>query len=146
MKSKKRVQTIKILVSSSVPMNRDKNDINKDLEEIININTMRPLKRRHLIAIFFSSRAIDTALKCFLDYHSIRGNHYSIGEYISKLCNHSNSNINRIGADEKEKYKRTIANVRNRFLHKANIYPSGNHEVNTLLSEIDSLLSRMANL
>lgn len=146
MKNKKRIKTIQILVSSSVPMSRDKIDINEDLQKVIKINNIRPLKRRHILAIFFSSRAIDTALKCFLDYHSIRGRHYSIGKYIDKLCNNNNSNIQKMGTNEKYYYKRRIADVRNRFLHKANTYPSGHHEVNTLIAEIESLLSRMANL
>lgn len=148
MKIKKRIDTINLLIQSmSSIKNSDKIDIKQELKNVLNIDNMQPQERRNLIRIFFTSRATDTFLRSFLENYSLRdSNMYSIGKYIKRLSSHNISAIAKLSLPERDNYIRTIANVRNNFLHKANAYPAGNAEVNKLLTEIHTLITRVSTL
>lgn len=42
-------------------------------------------------------------------------------------------------------YMRTIAYPRNKYMHSANRYPTGEAEVNNLIAEAHTLIARVAN-
>ena len=143
----KRIDTISLLINSNPAITSSKVDIEQDLKVVKGLKKMQPLKRRNLSRIFFSSRAIDTSLRAFLDHYGIRGKYeYSIGKYLDKLNKHSLTSISNISINEKEKYKRRIAYERNIYLHKANSYPNSNNDVMNLLSEIHALIARVNTL
>ncbi|TBW25634.1 hypothetical protein [Gramella sp. KN1008] len=147
MSQQRRIDTISLLIQSNNSFSPNQIAIEQDLKVVPSLTSMKPLKRRNLIQIFFSSRAIDTSLKTFLDRHGLRGStEYSIGKYLDKLHSHNRTQLGNLSRSERDQYKRSIANVRNGYLHQANTYPNGNQDVNLLLSEIETLLSVMVTL
>jgi len=148
MKLEKRIATICLLVNNMQSISAPhKIDITEELKNVLNVKSMAPIKRRNLIRIFFTSRAVDTFLRYFLEHHSLRDQYmFSIGKYIKKLSNHSLTTIGKLSNSEREQYLRTIADLRNSYLHKSNSYPTGNNEVNILLNEIHTLAFKVSNL
>ena len=63
---------------------------------------------------------------------------YSIGKYLEQLCA-----AGRLTKSAEVHYKNTVADVRNRYLHKANAFPSSSKEVDNLVAEIGECLSQV---
>lgn len=146
MSLKSRTKTMILLVNRMEALTESRESVKNELKSIQNLAQGKAIKKRELFKLLYSSRSIDTFLKTFLDFYSIRGGTYSIGQYIDKLENHSHSSLGRITAKEKNRFKSNIANVRNRYLHTADSYPCGAQETSKLLSEIDALMVRIEKL
>lgn len=152
---KKRINTINTLIAGSdIQYSPNFASIILEFQETDNCKKIRKINRKYITMILHSTRALDSSMAYFLQHNSIRnyrnGNRAitarSIGQYIDALALHNNNQLNRITQQERTNYKNRIANIRNNFMHTAGAYPTNSNEVNNLLSEMHSLLSRMFTL
>jgi hypothetical protein len=97
-----------------------------------------PEKRRGLLQILHSTRALDSGLRLALRRTTGLAPSYSIGKHLEQLCA-----AGRITKSAEVHYKKTVADVRNRYLHKANAFPSSSKEVDNLVAEIGECLSQV---
>jgi len=120
-------------------------DIVEELKEALRINDLQPTKRRNILKVLHTMRALDSVLRAFLDHHGLRGDKHSLGDYIKKLHSHNAPHLQKLTGPEKDMYIRNIANPRNKYMHSANRYPTGEAEVNNLVAEAHTLIARVAN-
>ena len=145
---KKRVQTIIAVLQSSASLSQGNfNKVKAELNEVVDVHNITRTKRRNLMKVLHSTRALDSTLKSMLDFHTLRGaREHSIGQYLTKLEEHNSAAIGNLTPTERSHYQRKIADLRNKHLHTADSYPADEREVNEMLSEMHKLLSRLATL
>lgn len=142
-----RINTIiAIIASSPAYSGSNVNKIKRELHQIENVNIVSPSQRKNLLKILHATRSLDTCLKNFVSFHRISSSSYSIGKHLSHLSRHSSTAIGRISLSEKAHYQRSIVDIRNLHMHQADSYPSSDRDVNTIISEIQSLMSRVSSL
>lgn len=142
-----RINTIVALINSCPSLSSANiNKLKTEFRQVIDVDSVTPIRRRHILKILHSTRALDSTLKGVLDHHSIRNGKHSIGQYIMQLANHSSSALGRLSPSERSKYQREIADIRNKHLHTADSYPSNDDEVNNLISEMHALMTRVTSL
>jgi hypothetical protein len=142
-----RIDTIVALINCNTAISPTKfNKLRIELKQVIEVDIINPPKRRNILKILHSTRALDSTLKAILDYYRIRNGNHSLGQYITQLANHRSPALGNISRSERDKYQRSIANVRNTHLHEADSYPKNDKEVNQLISEMQALLTRVSSL
>jgi hypothetical protein len=144
---KQRIATIIALINSSAFNTISTiNKIKAEFRQVIEVDSVTPPRRRNILKVLHSTRALDTTLKGFLDYYAIRNGEHSIGQYLVKLNNHPHTSLDKISRTEKDKYQLSIATKRNVHLHQADSYPANESEVNEIISEMQALMSRVVAL
>ncbi|TCC99983.1 hypothetical protein [Pedobacter psychroterrae] len=143
---KHKINTILTILSNNPTLTTGRYpDIVEELKEALRVDRLNPTRRKNLMKVLHSMRALDSTLRAFLDYHGLRSDQHSIGDYIKRLYSHQGGAlVGRLSAAEKETYLRNIADKRNKYLHSANRYPTGEMEVNDLIAEAHALIARMA--
>jgi hypothetical protein len=142
-----RINTMIALVNSSASIaNKNKSSIKIEFRQVNDVNGIAPPPRKNILKILHSTRALDSTLESFLDYHGIKGASHSIGQYISQLTNHTLSTLGKLSIQERTKYQNEIVIHRNKYLHKANSYPLTDRDVYKLISEMEALISRVVGL
>jgi hypothetical protein len=142
-----RINTIIAIVNSCPSLtNANINKLKTEFRQIIDVDTISPPKRRHILKILHSTRALDSTLKAILDYYNIRDRNHSIGQYITQFTNHTLPTLGKLSSSERAKYQREIADIRNTHLHNADSYPRNDSEVYQLISEMHALISRVTSL
>ncbi len=140
----KRIGTLKALVAGSVIAN-DPNcsRILDEFDAADSVTKVNPESRRLLLELVHSARAFDTALEAFIVQRGISSKTNGIGNSLKKLSNHSVANVRKINQWEYDRYQNRIANKRNPYMHEAGSYPLNWKELDVLLSEMHSCLSRV---
>lgn len=123
------------------------NRIRSEFNEVINVERVSHLRRRNLLRVLHSTRALDTSLRSFLDHYRIRGRATGLGGYLRQLLNVSvGTGLSNLNQAEVNQYVRLIANVRNMYMHEADRYPRNDREILDLLREMEACLTRVLNL
>jgi len=144
---KNRINTIVALLNSNPNLsNGNLNKVKAELHQVIDVHSISPTRRRNLMKVLHSTRALDSTLNAFVSFHHIKNSAHSIGQYLTQLTNHNLQNLTTLSTSERSRYQRSIANLRNTHLHTADSYPANEHEVNTIISEMHALISRLATL
>src|SRR5262249_11055859 len=143
---RRRIQTIQHLVRLCFAGRPELPILVDELAEVLRINSHQPLRRRCLVQVLFSTRAVDTGLLTFLQVRGIPVGQRSIGGYLTQLASHHVPGVGRLSQVERQRYQSRIAAPRNRYLHQAGANPAGIQEVRTLLNEMYSCLARVFTL
>ena len=144
---KDRVNTIIALLNSNAAFSGSiTNKLKREFHQVIDVDSITPPARKNILKILHATRALDTSLKTFLDHHGIRNGGHSIGSYLHQLSGHGSQAIGKISPSERAKYQRTIVDVRNTHLHQADSYPQNDSSVYQVISEMQSLMTRVTSL
>jgi hypothetical protein len=101
--------------------------------------------RRRLLQILHSTRALDTALKAFVQHHAIQAKP-SLGGYLTALTGHQVVGLRRLTPARQAQYQQRIVSPRNKYMHEAGTAPTDHHEILGLLSEMQSCLAEVTAL
>lgn len=144
---KDRINTIIALVSSNYAVTHASlNKIKPEFKQVFKVDSINPPQRRNILKILHSTRALDSTLKSILDYHGIRNNSNSIGQYLWKFRRHTSTAIGKLSGAERKNYQVNIADKRNNYLHNADTYPRSESEVYEIISEMQALVLRVTSL
>jgi hypothetical protein len=144
---KNRINTIVAILNSNPNLSTGNlNKVKAELHQVIDVHSILPTRRRNLMKILHSTRALDSTLSSFLSFHQIKNRASSIGQYLVQLRNHNSQNLGNLSASERDKYQASIAKLRNTHLHTADSYPANEREVNELIAEMQTLIARIATL
>lgn len=142
-----RINTIIAIVNSSPSLTRANiNKLKTEFRQVIEVDAIVPPKRKRILKILHSTRALDSTLKAILDHYHIRNGKHSIGQYIIQFTVHTNPALGKLSPSERAKYQREIADIRNTHLHNADSYPRNDSEVFQLISEMQALITRVTGL
>lgn len=141
-----RTTAMKAIIAGSVVPAHDSGVIQREFDEVERVRRIRVLKRRHLLQVLHSTRALDSFLSAFALYHGCRGRSKSLGGYLNALERHRSSNISQLPSGTASYYQGTIVNKRNLYMHEAGAFPASSTEINTLLSEMHNLIVTIAGL
>ncbi|MGN6293916.1 MAG: hypothetical protein ACTHMV_14315 [Chitinophagaceae bacterium] len=144
---KNRIDTIIAIINSNVALSSGNiNKLKGEFRQVLEVDVISPARRKNLLKVLHSTRALDSTLRAVLDHHGIRNSSHSIGKYLTQLATHNSSSLGRLTQSERHKYQNTVANIRNLHLHSADSYPKNDSEVNDLISEMQALMTRVAGL
>lgn len=142
---KKRIETLKLLISKSRLVGQPETpDILREFDDVLAVNRMMPLRRRCLIQVLHSTRGLDSSLAAFLRARGVvlLASERSLGAYLKRLCNPGVPGMGSIKPSERANWQRRIVDLRNRYMHQAGASPAGINEIERLLSEMQSCLTR----
>lgn len=137
MSTKKRVDTMRILVSSHASLHHSPklSDIVGELNRVESVAKV-PKHNGWLLSILHTTRALDTALREVLKHKSwLPAKEHSLGGYLKALETH-----NIVTPSERSNWTRLIVNRRNRYMHSAGAMPN-QFETDIVLSEMQACLT-----
>ena len=106
--------------------------------------------RRRILEILHSARALDSALKAFIQHHGchVPGQRApnTMGGYLHALEKHRVPRLGQINATQRTTFQTAVADKRNTFLHEAGTFPISDIEVATLLSDMHACLTTVVAL
>lgn len=121
--------------------------INSEYTEVVRTHRVRQTRRRQLLQVLHSTRALDTSLKEFTTLHGIPVPNPSLGGYLVALeRNRPRSTLRLLPSVQRLHYQATIVRPRNRYMHDADAYPRDDREIQTLLAEMHNCLVAVLNL
>lgn len=120
------------------------NDINKEVEIHRDVQKNK-LKNNELYSTLHLTRSLDTSLRLFLDINNILAAEHSLGDYLKKLANHSNPNLKRLNSGLKDRFKSTIVDERNKYMHSSGSFPNTS-ALNQLETSVCFCLQTILNL
>lgn len=143
----RRIQAIQaLLAGSAISTSSAYAVIDSEFTEVIRTRRVRQDRRRQLLGVLHSTRALDTALKAFTALHGITVRPPALGKYLSALETHSRPGLSRLPNAQRLQFQLNIVDVRNRYMHEAGAYPANDAEIQTLLSEMDNCLITVLSL
>lgn len=145
----RRIRTINMILNASrIGGQPEAATIANEFNEVVRINSIRPLNRRCLMQVLHSTRALDSTLAVFLRVRGVRlqDGERSLGAYLRRLRNHGVAGMTLLPHREQQHYEHNIVRPRNRYMHQAGAYPPGIHDIQRLLNEMHACLVRALNL
>jgi len=144
---KRRIDTINAIVTgSSIANEVECSLVLGEFNEVHRCARVSPDKRKHLLQVLHSTRALDSALSAFIRVNSLQVRTPSLGSYIYSLAHHSSNGLQTLSSAERARFQSEIVDKRNKFMHEAGAYPNQVQVVNRLLSEMQTCLTRVAAL
>lgn len=111
---------------------------------------IRNSNRRRILEVLHSARALDSALKIFVQYHGCREpgklQPNAMGGYLHALQKHTVAGLGQITSIQRTHFQSAIVSKRNTFLHEAGAFPNNDVEVDTLLSDMHTCLTTVVAL
>lgn len=144
---KTRIRTIQALLAgcpavSAIPTQPI---IQDEFNEVYAVRRIRKDSRRRLLEVLHSARGLDTVLKTFVHHHGCSSKKIplptAMGSYLLVLRDHSIAGLGQITETERSLFQSRIVNTRNTYLHEAGAFPSNDHDVNVLLSDMHSCIA-----
>lgn len=139
---KQRIRLIQALIAGNPAIfsNGLHGTIQTEFSEAYQVRRVRSRQRRHLLQVVHSTRALDSALRVFINYHGCTSAQ-SLGGYLWSLARHHSVSLNsQLLTQDRRRFQNSIVDIRNRFLHEAGSYPTTDNEINTLLAEMQDCL------
>lgn len=139
MSRRQRHETMKALaMGATVISSPDAYDhVVHELDELGRTIRVMPQRRRRLLQSMHALRALESAMKAVLRGNGITPAH-SIGDLIKQLGNLDHANPSRLHPAVRNRLHTGLRVYRNRLMHQANYYPAANHELETMLSEVET--------
>jgi hypothetical protein len=136
----RRVRTLRTLVAGSpIAGSPHFQAILRELAAIANAQRVQG-RRKQLLGVLHTTRALDTSLREFLVQKAIPLNGATgLGGYLIRLANHQTAAVGRLPQNRRAHFQRAIADVRNRYMHEADCYPAS-QDANRTLAEMDDCL------
>ena len=145
--AKKRIDTINaIITGSAISSEHECNLVLGEFNEVHRCSRVSPDKRKHLLQVLHSTRALDSALSAFIRIHALQVKTPALGSYLYSLTNHSKVGLQTLTQSERVRFQNEIVKKRNTFMHEAGSFPNQERVVSNLLSEMQACLSRVASL
>jgi hypothetical protein len=123
-------------------------DVQKELATMLDIDKeCHDPKKKYLYKVLFSTKALDTALKTFLEIHSAwpcGTNPPSLGGYINALKRGGHP-FNTLAPHIARAANKKIVDKRNEYLHSANKYPTRQEQEN-ICDKILEFMQTVVNL
>ena len=146
----KRIETIVALVSAKGFPPLATGTICDEFESVKNVESHPVIKRRHLLQVLHSTRALDSCLK---EATILAGccpplNKQSLGGYLTALVNGPVALpfLNVLPQASFTAYKSSILAHRNKYMHQAGAYPATDAEVGALLSSMEACVTEVLGL
>lgn len=145
MAATKRTQTLRVLLRSGAPVfgNRYR-DLSSELNAIETADRAGQ-RRRYLVKLLHTTRLLDSALEAFTGHYGIHVRRPSLGSYLLGLTTHGVPGLGQLPPADRSRYQRAVVQPRNRYLHRANSYPSQT-ESDSVLSEMHACLAQVLGL
>jgi hypothetical protein len=138
----KRVAALTALVAGSRVLGAVLGVVSAEFREVVRVKRVGSIMRRRLLQVLHSTRALDTALAEFTAGHHCQGRARSLNQYLKELTRHSSASLRRqLTISEHGRFKASIANIRNQYMHRAGTFPPTDAEVASLLVEMDDCLA-----
>ena len=139
---KKRTELLAALVGGSVVANDHSYAmILGELNEVYRVHSVEPPRRRYLLQVLHSTRALDSTLKAFVNYHGCPVNGNSLRPYLDALANHKLGHLGNLPEKSRKRFVEAIVYKRNRYMHEAGATPTTEQEISIIISEMESCLS-----
>lgn len=123
--------------------------IKGELNDVLRVSKVSDNRRRWLLQVLHSTRALDSALAAFIQQRGIRPakrrrKPTGLGGYLKLLEAHGGSGRGRLPRGFADKYQTSIVKHRNRFMHEAGSFPRNEAEIRVLLGEMQSCMVAVA--
>ncbi len=116
--------------------------IEAELEELSNCNRIGPERRKRLLQVLHSTRALDSTLGKLISHYG-QVPETSLGPRLSQLKNLPSGQRGHLSHATIDAFRRAICSKRNKFVHTANAYPTSSNEVDGLVGDIQSVLTAL---
>ena len=139
MSNVKRVQLLRAIVAGAKARTAGTGFVHVDLElqEIVGVKRTSPERRRMLLEVLHSTRALDTALKEVLRSHGVTPQH-SLGPILGQLTLLPVGAPGYLTPANRARFHQTVRVARNNLAHNANAFPRSSRETQGILSEIEA--------
>jgi hypothetical protein len=145
---KKRIDTMKVILTGS-PVSRASAYpmILGELNLVLSVKSIQDKKRKYLLQILHSTRALDSTLSAFIRERPINlppppdKLKRSLGGYLKWLSKHTTHGVGKLPSSSANNYQISIVKPRNKYMHQAGTYPLDEREISKLLSEMYSCMS-----
>lgn len=145
--TRRRIETLKVLVDGSIVSTHAIHPyVISEFDLVHEARRVPQLPRRYLLQVLHATRALDSYLSAFNNLHGLAPHARALGQYLTALANHTHAALSHLSELDRLRFQRTIANIRNRFMHEAGAFPVREAEVENLLAEMDALLSLVVTL
>lgn len=138
-----RVDTIRAIIAGSPSISPHPTfaSIEDELEEVKKLKQIAALRRRHLLAVLHATRALDVALKTFVEAHGLSPRpSTSLGASLNHIKNNAPGTL-KSAFTMQQRFQNSIVTKRNTYMHVAGSYPANDYEIRMLLAEIEHCLS-----
>jgi hypothetical protein len=133
------------LVAGTSFLSTSSNVIN-EFGEVYAVRKIRNSRRRRLLEIVHSARALDTALLGFITHYNCLPKGQTklpttLGGYLIALKEHKNASIGQLTEAQTLHFQAQIVNQRNIYMHQAFTFPGTDQAVFILIAEMHSCLT-----
>lgn len=118
------------------------NHIDAELEELGRCSRVAPVGRQRLLQVLHATRALDTCLSAILRANNVTPKP-GIGGRLHQLKNLPKGVRGYLDHSAASGFTSSIAHKRNRYAHTAAAFPSSTHEVDSIVAEVHSCLSKI---
>jgi hypothetical protein len=142
--SQKRHDTLRAIIRGSLLYQQAPEfaQIDAELQELSNCRRVNPDRRKRLLQVIHSTRALDSALGTLLTLHGhIPAD--SLGPRMNQLKNLPAAQRGHLSQATIDTLRKAICRKRNRFVHNANAYPTSTMEVDSLVADIHTCFSAL---
>jgi hypothetical protein len=152
---KSRLDTIRVLLSGSREIGNagPYSLILSELNSVMTASMISDDRKRRLLQILYSTRALDTVLitfireRCeFLTVAITPDPGKGMGDYLKWLERNNINGVAKMPGTSREAFMRRIVDKRNRYMHQAGAFPRDDAEVAQLLSEMEACISQVVAL
>jgi len=140
-----RLATIRALLVGRAFLGPSEVDVLDELQQVVAVEKVPQVPRRHLLQVLHSTRALDTSLAVFAQVANCQIRMQSLGGYLRALTE-AGTNVNRLPIASRDRYQQSIVNTRNRYAHQAGAFPASDAELAALLSEMEACISEVVSL
>ncbi|MGE5370710.1 MAG: hypothetical protein ACM3QZ_01865 [Solirubrobacterales bacterium] len=146
---KTRINTLQTMIAGSVIAN-DPNYtlILGEFREVVNVKRITYKNRYRLLQILHSTRALDSSLRAFITQHRypLGAARPALGSYLVVLSRNNPPGRMPLPSAAVARFKTSIVNKRNHYMHAAGAFPAHDDEIKKLLSEMQACLFEVLNL
>jgi hypothetical protein len=138
-----RVDTIRAMIAgcSAISSSIKSSEIDKEWQEVKKLSSVSHVRRRYLLSVLHSTRALDDTLKVFVTHHGLsRARYGTLGSSLKCLAAAPSGKFSAPFTLQAH-FQSTIADSRNKYMHQAGAYPGSDREIRVLISEMEHCIS-----
>lgn len=131
--SRRRYDTLRSVVAGSTVANIQA--VERELATLSDTYRVTPDKRKWLFLVVHVTRALDTYLTRLIIFHGLTPKR-SLGPMLHQLSNVASGSAAHLPPHMRDRYKQLIGDVRNRYMHQADTFPTSYREVDDLAGDM----------
>jgi hypothetical protein len=141
---------MRLILRGQVDLAPETGAVCDELAECERTERVHPENRGRLLQVLHLTRALDTGLALIVSSRCVpvppgEDPPHSIGAYLVYLSDRGTPSGSKLPRREREHYQRTIADVRNRYMHRAGAFPT-RLDLDALIGESHACLSKVCRL